>query len=244
MFKKFLCLVILCFLFGAAAFSETDDNTITLPGIAKFEVKPDIAFIKLFVCGKGILLVDSEKSAKETINQIEKELKAFEKNISALQISDYSVGENQQRVWSSDRDNEPRPEIIKQLLITCEPNPEIIYQIIDKAIRNGAVLNIQTNISYSGDIKSSVIYGISKSDEIEKKLINEIIIDCRNKASLIAAEFGKKIKEIVKIADCGSSNAYRIYGRQTDIPSDYFSADPLKIVVNKSLNITFKFEWN
>ncbi len=221
-----------------------DPNTISVTGTAKIEKKPDIAFITLYIEGNGILMVDAVKQAKDKTESILKAIRENNKQIKNLEVIDIQIGEKKSQIWSSEqKDSPPRPEVIKRIRITIPPDSVLAYQIIDTAIRAGAVMEIPSSMNYPGELNSVVIYGLQNASGIEDEAEKKAMENAREKANKIAALAGKKAGGIVSLG-CGSDsfNIKKVYGygHSDNFPSEHVGIYPDRITISSSANVTFE----
>jgi uncharacterized protein YggE len=222
----------------------TEENTISTTGTADIERKPDISYVTLYVKGDGILMADAIKRAREKSEAIQKAIKENHKGIKEVEITDIEIGEKGSRYWSSEKEDEPpRPQVTKRMRITIPPDQILAHQIIDTAIREGAVMQIPSSTHYSGELHSIVIYGLLDASAAEDEAKKKAFEDAKTKAQEMAALASKKIGDVVSIS-CGRSITFpgRMYisGRQADFPTEYVGIDPNKIDISYSLSVTFQ----
>jgi len=220
-----------------------DDNTVTVTGKAELKQKPDVAYVTLYVKGDGILMVDAAKKADQKVEEIKKAVQDKFKGIQAIEVSDVAVGEAQRESWGPDRqDVTRRPEISRRLRITTAPNPAQVYDLVDTAIRAGALMQIPSNVRYSDDVRSVVVYGLLKSPQVEAQARESAMADARKEAQTLAGLAGKKLGAVVTIGCGGSFSAgfpIRVMGRETDYPTSYVGQNPNEITVSYTLSATF-----
>ncbi|HNR94416.1 MAG TPA: SIMPL domain-containing protein [Kiritimatiellia bacterium] len=229
----------LCMITGTLA----DDNTVTVTGKAEIKKKPDVAYVTLYVKGEGILMVDAAKKADQKVEEIKMALQEQIKGILAVEVSDVAVGEAQREYWGPDRKEEsPRPEITRRLRITISPDPVHVYELVDVAIRAGALMQIPSTVHYSGDVRSVVVYGLLDSSGVEAEARDAAMADARKEAQSLAALAGKSLGDVVKVG-CGgtfpSGFPVHVMGRQADYPTAYVGQNPSEIAVNYSLSVSF-----
>jgi uncharacterized protein len=251
MMMKFKVMLIIIALFVitqmvvAAATVDVQKYTITATGTAKLDRKPDVAYITLYVKGSGILMVDAIKKAAEKTGEIEKALKEKHKEIKDIQIQDISLGEKNREMWSSDQKEEtPRPEVTKQIRITIPVNIDLAAEIIDTAMRTGAVLQKPSSVHYSGEIDSVVVFGLNDESSVINEAKKKAVEDAKDKAKQTAVLLGKTVGDVVSIG-CGGSSSFssiRINGQETDFPGEYVSVNPNKITISQCIPITFELK--
>jgi len=122
------------------------------------------------------------------------------------------------------------------------PKQGEVFELIDIAIRSGALMQLPSSIRYPNDIRSVVVYGLTESSEYVQKLHETVIADSKQRAQKIASAAGKQIGEILKIEYPKYSpwNMPRhIYGRIADFPTEYIGSDQDEIYLDHEVSVTF-----
>jgi len=219
-------------------------NVITVTGTAKVESKPDVAYLTLYVKGNGILMVDAVKKAKQKVDAIKKAIEEKHKGIKGLDVIDISIGEKRREYWNPDqKDEAPRPEVVKRMRITISPDTRLAYELIDTAIRAGAIMQIPSSVQYPGEIKSLVVYGLLNASKLEDLARKKALEKAEDRAKKTAALVGKKIGGVVSVGCRGSSfwnNQIYIMGREADFPVKHVGIDPNKIEISQNMTITYE----
>lgn len=221
-----------------------EKNTITVTGTAKVEAKADIAYITLYIKADGILMVDAVKNAKQKVEQIQKALKEKHKEIKNIEVVDIEIGEKSTEYWSGEQKEEPpRPEVVKRMRITIAPDPALAHQVIDTGIRAGAIMQIPQSIYYSDEIRSVVLYGLLDASKREDEARKKALEDAEKNAKATAELVGKKIGDVVSVG-CALGYAWpqpiRIMGCEADFPVKHFGVNPEKIEIAHSLTVTYE----
>jgi uncharacterized protein YggE len=221
-------------------FAEVDVSKVATSGKAEKTVKADTALIILYISADGILMADAEKAYQEKFSKLEGILKAQFKDIQSIEQKTLAIG--QKRVsYNPDQNKQPQPEIRKQLSIVIPPDSKLAFEIIDTAIRNGAALTTDPNNYYStGQLNSTVIYGLKDCVEIEKELLKMALDDCKKNAGAISQQIpGSSLGNIANISVGGAFGAMPqniIAGSGATPPFKYYSIEPDKIKITVTVN--------
>ena len=224
-----------------------EENSVSVIGKGEVKLKPDVAFVTLYVKGDAVAMVDAAKQVNDKVEEVKTALKNY-KQIKDIEINDAAIGEFQRRVYMSSDDKEEgqHPEIIRRLRITMSPNPAKVYQVIDTAISAGAVMQIPSPITYPSEDKTLVVYGLLKSADAEAQSRQTALADAKKQAETLAALAGKKVGGVMKIASDGlppeSKFIARIVGRESDLPTAYIGHNSKEITVGSSLNVVFELK--
>ena len=238
-----ICVMLIALLPYVAEASEP--NTLAVSGTGKLERRPDTAFVTLYVNGDGILMTDSAKRAKEMADSVEKALRSHYQNIKGIEVKDVQIGEKRSEMWGPEMKREPaRPEMTKRIRITIPPDANLALDIIDTAIREGAVLKSPSNVQFAGEADTVIVYGLTESDAISDEVRKKAIDDAKIKAEKLSALIGRALGRISAVG-CGSGDIDRqfySFGRRDDYPTKYISADPTRIDVTRSISVTFELQ--
>ena len=216
-----------------------DVPSVSFTGKADKEVKADAAMVVLYLNADGILMVDAEKSYQEKYSKLEVALKEAYKEIKIEQKT-VAVGQKQNRNYSPDAQAKPQPEIRKQILLTLPPDTKIVSEIIDAAMRNGAMLSSDGQVYYSGSgqLNSVVFYVLKDYAQVEKGVQEMAFADLKKNAEELAAAAGKKTGKLLGISMTGSFQ--QPYGSLTAIPFKYYAIEPDRVKVSASVYGSFE----
>jgi len=231
---------------GLAHAAWADDcHKISVTGSAAKQLKPDVAYITLYVNGEGVLMSDAAKKSDENVEAVLKAVREGRTNIIDVIVTTIDVGEKSARNWSSDQQGAPpRPQVSKQVRIVIPPEPPLAYAIIDAAIRTGAVLT-RDSIRYSSEVRGTVVYGVRDGEKIEEELKKDALEDARKQAEKTAQLAGKGVGPLCSVG-CQSTSSWPssvIFDRETaNYPTKYLSIDPQQIEIKTSLSVTFELQ--
>jgi len=225
---------------GAA--SQMKDNTITVTGKATVQWEPDICYITLYVKGDGILMVDAVKKATQTVGEIGKAISEKHKEVKKFEVTEVGLGEKQQQVWRSDQEDQaPRPEAIKRIRIEIPPKPSLAHEVIDTAIRSGAILKLSSRVQYTGRIDSAVVYGLVDASALKADARKKATEDAKKRAEETAGLVHKKVGKVVSIGSAASWPSTIVYNMQRrDFPVEHIGTNPEMIEVSDSVTIIFE----
>ena len=219
-------------------------NGVTVTGCGKVEAKPDVAYITLYVRADGILMTDAAEKAKQAAAQVVKAINEKHKDIEAVAIQDVQVGQKNADYWSSERKEEVRPEIVKRLRITLPPRPALGFEVIDTALRAGAVLQGSSSAPSMQDCVGVLVYGLRAASAQEDEARQLAVKDAKSNADKTAALVGKSVGDVIAVqsmSDMFGGTMFRYGSSQPDLPAKYFGLDPDKVEVNVSLCVSYEF---
>ncbi|MEN8255905.1 MAG: SIMPL domain-containing protein [Verrucomicrobiota bacterium] len=220
-----------------------DAGTIAVSGTAEKTFKADVGYIVLYVQGDGILMVDAVKKADENTEAVIAAIKEGREEIKDIQINLLEIGEKGSHFYGNQDREPPRPQLSRQLIVTIPPRPELAVEIIDSAIRTGATLSRQSHTSYSGDLKSAVVYGLLDSEQHEIALKKEALEDAKQKAEALAELAGVKLANVKSIgcqSISGIHHQIRSFSQMIEFPTEYVDTDPDAIKIGASISMTFE----
>jgi uncharacterized protein len=223
-----------------------DENSVSVVGKGEVKVKPDAAFVTMYVKADALTMVDAAKQAGEKVDEVKKALKIY-KEIKGIAVTDASMGElERQSVSPDDKEESQHPEVVRQLRITMRPDPVKVCQVIDTAISAGALMQSSSHISYGGDGETIVMYGVLKPADAEAQANQAALADARKRAESLAALVGKKVGGVMRIAGDASAAAspmtVLIDERESNAPAIYIGRSSEEIVVPGSLTVVFELK--
>jgi uncharacterized protein YggE len=226
-----------------SSYGEDRQHTISVAGKAEEKVKPDTAYVTVYAQADGILMVDAVKKADKLIEEVSAAIKSESNIVKNVSVVDVALGEKATQYWRSDQKEEaPRPQVARRIRITCKPMPDGIYQVIDKAIRAGALMQIPSRTSYSDDIRSVVIYGLEQSADVVERVRKAAMADAKADAEKSAKLAGKKVGDVVSIGCSGPMHwgmPMRVMGMQAQFPTEHIGTNPEEITISHSVSVTF-----
>ncbi len=234
--KAYVVLAVLVVLASGAWAQDCQKDAVSVSGMGKVTVKPDVAYVALRVKGDGILMIDAAQKVQEKVAEIEKAIKAKGSAVKEIKVTDISVGQKDGS-WSPDEADQARPEIVKQMTVTIPPDPKVAFDIVDAAIRAGASLDTSDSYSYGETPNSVIVYGLVKSEEAEAQAQAKALEDARSKASRLAALTGKTIGDVTSI---GCEDESWSFDRDSDrFPITNLGVNPEGIDVTYSVSVSF-----
>jgi len=230
----------------ASAYASERDHTISVSGKAEETAKPDVAYVTVYAQADGVLMVDAIKNEGKLVDEITSAVKAESNTVKRIKVIDVSLGEKKTEYWRSDQKQEsPRPQVVRRILITCKPTPAGIYEVIDKAIRAGALMQIPSTTSYSDDIRSVVVYGLEQSTEVVERVRKLAMDDAKTEARKLAQLTGKSVGNVVTIGCLGNSSfnfPMRVMGRLAQYPAEHIGTNPEEITISHTVSVTFELK--
>ena len=239
-------IIIIATALSLSAHAADREHTISVTGKAEKIVKPDVAYVTVYGQADGILMVDAVKKADKLIKGIIAAINTESNTVKSITVEDVALGEKKTEYWRSDQKQElPRPQVARRILVTCKPKPEGIYQVIDKAIRAGALMQIPSRTCYSDDIRSVVVYGLEKNTEVIDRVRKSAMDNARVKAEKLAKLANKSVGDVVTIGCSHFSNfnfQMRVMGSKANFPTEYIGINPKEITISYMISVSFELK--
>ncbi len=232
-YKSIMVLAAMALLAQGICSADCGKNTVTVSGMGKVTVKPDVAYVTLYIKADGLLLADAVQKSKQKTDEIKKAITAKYSGAKEFVVKDSS--------WGSDSDKLPQPQIMKRMRITLPPNPIVVYDVIDAAIRAGAAMSNPSSHSF-GEPDGVAVYGLLKSDEAEAQARTKALEDARGKAETLAALASKSLGEIssVCVNDSDFTSPYEtIMEKGEAYPTKNLGIDPTEINIVSRIEFVF-----
>jgi uncharacterized protein DUF541 len=224
---------------------STETPSISIEGKATIVAKADIGFVDLYTRADGMLLEDAIAESLSKTEKIVGAITASGRDVKEILVTDVQIGERKPALPSSK--DSPKPEVIKNILVTILPSPSNAAKIVDMASRLGASLqNPIGNFFGGGTLSSAIIYGLVDRDAIEESVMNGAIEDAQKKAARTAKLVGKSVGRILgmsKIETAGTGTrtmGLARKGKESKFATDYLSLSPDKVEVTASLTMLFE----
>jgi len=189
-----------------------------------------------------------EDAIAESLSKTEKIVVAITASgldVTGILVTDVQIGERKP-VLPSSKDS-PKPEVIKNILVTILPSPGTAAKIVDMASRLGASLqNPAGNLFGGGTVNSAILYGVINRDAVEEAAMNGAIEDAQKTAAKTAKLVGKSVGRILGMSKIETSGAWTRAmgiarkGKESKFATDYLSVSPEKVDVTASLTMSFE----
>lgn len=208
-------------------------DTLSVSGIAKMSVKPDIARMSVGVISTGRTVAETQKQNTEKMNAITSAVKAFGVKDEDIQTSNYSI--SPQYDWTEGRQTLRGYQVSQQLSIKIR-DLEKIGDILAKA----------------GDLGSNQVSGVSfevdDTTALQKQARDQAIEDAKDKAQVLAKSLGMQLGKVISFSEDYGSYPTPVYNSYSKVMMDESSAGAAPEVqsgsldISKSVSITFEIK--
>ncbi len=238
--------IVLASVLSLSTYAADSDQTVSVTGTAEETVKPDAAYVTVYAQADGILMVDAVKKVGKLVDEITSAVSAQSNTVTEITVTDVALGEKQTRYYLSYQEQKaPSPQVTRRLRIRCKPEAEGIYEVIDKAIRAGALMQTPSSTRYSDDIRSVVVYGLEQSAEVVDRVRKSAMANAKSEAQKSASLAEKSVGKVVKIGCSGSSHfnfPMRVMGQKADFPTEHLGTNPEEITISHAVSVTFELK--
>jgi uncharacterized protein YggE len=215
--------------------STSDTRTILIHTKGYAYARADTAFVDLYVRADGMLLADALAEARQ---KTEKIVEAVQKSgeVISVTVTDIQVGSARPLGFN----NSPKPEVLRNILVTIPPSPEMAVKIFDTGVRLGASLQAPM----FGETATGVLFGLMKADPTEEAATKNAIEEAKRRAELTASLMGKRIGAISKVTHTPPFGVPEGIGPgrrpSSRFPTRFVSPSPDRVKVSISLTIEFE----
>lgn len=209
-----------------------EDNTISVRGIAKQEVAPDMAYLTLGISVKGDTAESVRTQAAEASQKVRRALLGMAISENNIQSSSYNLypdyenvnGKNKQKGYALNTTLRIKVDDLKKL-----------GDIIDKTVQEGV-----TNVN-------QVSFALSEESNVQRQLLAAAVDNARAKAAIVANAGGRNLGEMLISADISDYNGETMVAAGTNYKRS-LAADvaaptqlmPGTLKIDASVEVTFK----
>lgn len=207
-------------------------NTISVRGIAKQEVAPDMAYLTLGISVKGDTAESVRTQAAEASQKVRRALLGMAISENNIQSSSYNLypdyenvnGKNKQKGYALNTTLRIKVDDLKKL-----------GDIIDKTVQEGV-----TNVN-------QVSFALSEESNVQRQLLAAAVDNARAKAAIVANAGGRNLGEMLISADISDYNGETMVAAGTNYKRS-LAADvaaptqlmPGTLKIDASVEVTFK----
>jgi uncharacterized protein len=199
-------------------------DTLTVSGIAKMSVKPDIASMSVGVISTGRTVAETQKQNTDKMNAITSAVKAFGVKDDDIQTSNYSI--SPQYDWTDGKQTLRGYQVSQQLSVKIR-DLDKIGDILGKAGELGS-----NNVS-------GVSFEVDDTTGLQKQAREKAIADAQEKAQVLAKSLGMQLGKAISFSeDSGSYPSPVLYNSYSKVMMDESSAGAAPDVQSGSLDIS------
>ncbi len=218
------------------------------------EAKPDVALVKLYVLGEGMLLVDAVENVRKKVAEISETVKSGHPQVERIDTFDIHLGDKEERLRGESALS-PRPLIVQStlivqgILITASPqDPAALHRIMDVGIKHGALLNAPHHrFTYlSSNLDSALLFGLRASERHEGQAVEQCIKRAEARCRALATCAGRRVGQLIEVSDVvveattGSPFRKDFAHISGSFPTRFLSPTPDKVVICASLTARYE----
>ena len=213
---------IFCLIFGLLfnAFSN-DEPVLEVKTTVTTTAKATNAYVAFLVRGQGLLISDAQKACDAQID-----------------TTTINTGTKDFQGWRA-AGAKIEPDVTQLVTVTLPPDETLAAEILDIAIRKGAI----PFCSDRTELRGAVYYGVDNTEAAEEQLYQEAAAKLRKKAELLANSMERKVvllRDIRSSTDRSSCNTAKFQGIQCILPAPVCSSDPNKVRISMDFAAIFE----
>jgi uncharacterized protein YggE len=221
-----------------------DRSRISVAGEATVVRKADMAILTVFISTDRALLEDAVNEGATKAAEVRRALRDAYDEINDIQIRDIHVGQGFAPSFGRDKNNPPRPEVVKSVTILIPPKPDLAVKIVDSASRAGCLLGKPAGFGALSDPNNAILYALSDPADAEQEATTRAIADAREKASRTAKMFEKRIGSVMNVVEDSlslGSPSQMLKPRNLMRPSPkYVSVSADGVAVSRRITVAFE----
>lgn len=223
-----------------------DSPSISIKEQFRVEARPDVALIKLFVVGEGMVMVDAVGNVRNKVAEISDTFKSAHPLIERIEAFDVYLGQKEERL-RNEPTAFPRPLAVQGILITARPDDSAaLHRIIDDGIKRGALLDTPHRRSYLNNyLDSALIFGLIASERHEGHAVEQCLRRAEARGRATAAAAGKRLGKLIELADVLVESVGDPFHREfahikRSFPTRFLSPTPEKVIISASLTARYE----
>ena len=200
-------------------------------------MKATTAYVAFLVRGQGLLISDAQKACDANITAVSKEIKKRFKD-ARIDTTTVNTGTKDFQGWRA-AGAKIEPDVTQLVTVTLPPDETLAAEILDIAIRKGAI----PFCSDRTELRGAVYYGVDNTEAAEEQLYQEAAAKLRKKAELLANSMERKVvllRDIRSSTDRSSCNTAKFQGIQCILPAPVCSSDPNKVRISMDFAAIFE----
>lgn len=212
------------------------------------EVKPDVALIKLYVLGEGVLMADAVRDVRKKVAEFSDVLKSAYRQIERIETFDVYLGQKEDRLRGESAAY-PRPLVVQGILITARPEELAgLHGILDDGIKRGAMLTSPHRTSYLSNIlDSALLFGLLSSERYEGQAVEHCMKRAEARCRALAVAAGRRVGKLIEVSNASVEPSMGdpfhrdfVHVRRS-FPTRFLSPTPDKVVISATLTAKYEF---
>jgi hypothetical protein len=211
------------------------------------EAKPDIALIKLYVLGEGMLMGDAVENVRKKVAEIGETCKGAHRQIERIDTFDVYLGQKEEHLRNESAAY-PRPLVVQGVLITARPDdPAALHRIMDEGIKRGALLDSPHRRPYvSSNLDSALLFGLLASERHEGQVVEQCLKRAEARCRALATAAGRRVGKLIGLGDVLVEPSmgdpfHRDFAHiRRSFPTRFLSPTPDKVVLCATLTARYE----
>lgn len=211
------------------------------------ETKPDVALIKLYILGEGMLMGDAVENVRKKVAEISETFKSAHRQIERIDTFDVYLGQKEERL-RGESPAYPRPLVVQGILITARPDdPAVLHRIMDEGIKRGALLDNPNRRTYMSNIlDSALLFGLLASEQHEGHAVAQCIKRAEARCRALATSSGRRVGKLIEFSgvlvepSMGEPFHKDFVHIRCSFPTRFLSPTPDKVVICASLTARYE----
>ena len=205
-------------------------------------VKPDVAYVTLYIKTEGVLLSDAVEAANAKQKTVKQALREFSNVVESVSFVD--VGLAFKSSYNTNQDPAP-PSVVQQIQITAKPQTEKLYGIIDACIRKGASYQGSKQFVYYGSGRDlpTIVFARRDAAKILNQLDDSLLSSAHQRATELAAKSGARVLRLESASFYRTRKEHHI--RQQTLrwfPNTHSVGSSTQIVFSKAASLRYSFQ--
>ena len=218
--------------FVLATFAD-EERYVRVTGRAEVIVKPDSAYITVYAQADESRMVTAIKQADDLVADIKAGIKKGTKTRVMLSVVDTAISGT-----TDPKDNSTVFQAVRRIRLSCNPDPKGVCDVIDEAVKAGALLRAPSSIASAIVFSQVVVYGLEDYkdvlEEVRKLAMEDAVAEAKRAVKRAGIEMGEILT--ISVAPLISS------GVDADFPTDYVGTNPKEIRIQQDITVEYELK--